>query len=254
MARHQSYTEFKNEIRATANTLLYHRGKIKSGINAVDNGGQPQLAQPEQPQSFQDGSFAKLDPTEQYDAVMAFFKSMKGGGKGGPPRQPGPAQQDGGTRKCVNCGSKEHLTQNCTKPQLSREQRPCWKCGKHGHIGANCPNAGKGGGRGNMNSAEPEPQPQAQGGVNVVFIMDTADPEHYERIVPFNVPSKTSRPVPRVACVEDFITKSSFAALAEGITRRAKRRNATANQVCSRNSKSLIKPFSINTTTQIVEI
>ena len=235
MARNQSYTEFKNEIRATANTLLYHRGKIKSGINAVVGGQQPQPAQGEQEPGTQDGAFSRMNPDEQYDAVMAFFKGMKGGGKGGGPRQPGPAREDGGTRKCVNCGSKEHLTQNCTKPQLPREQRPCWKCGKPGHVGANCPNVGKGGVKGNTNAVEDHPQ--GQGGVNVCFMMDLADSEKYERLTPFQVPSKTARPVPRVPCVDDYITKNSFAALADGATANQARKNR------KRERRLLIKPF-----------
>ena len=143
----------------------------------------------------------------------------------------------------MNCGSKEHLTHACPKPQLSREQRPCWKCGKPGHVGANCPTGGKGGGRGSVNSVQSEVS-QVPSGVNACFMMDTTEPEHYERIIPFNTPIKTSRPVPRAICVDDFITKNSFAELADRATsRRAKRRSATVSATRSRDSKSLIKPF-----------
>ncbi len=38
----------------------------------------------------------------------------------------------------MNCGSTEHLTQACSRPELPREKRPCWKCGKPGHIGRDC--------------------------------------------------------------------------------------------------------------------
>ena len=65
-------------------------------------------------------------------------KGKSKGGKGGDNSggKGGQAPETG--RKCINCGSTQHTTQSCTKPELPREKRPCWKCGKPGHLGADC--------------------------------------------------------------------------------------------------------------------
>ena len=34
--RNERYPEFRNHIRATVNNILYHRGKLKPSVNAVD--------------------------------------------------------------------------------------------------------------------------------------------------------------------------------------------------------------------------
>ena len=42
--------------------------------------------------------------------------------------------------RCLNCGSPEHKTQDCPKPEVPREERPCFECGKTGHLARDCPN------------------------------------------------------------------------------------------------------------------
>ena len=38
----------------------------------------------------------------------------------------------------MNCGSKDHLSRDCTHPQVDKDKRPCFKCGKPGHVSSQC--------------------------------------------------------------------------------------------------------------------
>ena len=144
---------------------------------------------------------------------------------------------------CVNCGSKEHLSSNCPKPQVPREQRPCWKCGKPGHTGAQC----RGGAprlAGMVDGGEPV-QP-------IAFHVGLGPGEHYERILPFTpvgnskAAAKPSRPLPRMVTMADLITGNSFSApTSEVPTRKPRRKRGGAVTVkldgSNGESKHLIK-------------
>ncbi len=67
----------------------------------------------------------------------------KGGGKGAEGAGKGAGAVAANVRSCINCGSKDHLTAACPKPEVPRDQRPCWKCGKLGHLGRDCPGRAK---------------------------------------------------------------------------------------------------------------
>ena len=52
------------------------------------------------------------------------FMNRKGGGKGGRKGEgkggKGSGDGKGGQRHCINCGSTEHLTKDCPKPEVPR--------------------------------------------------------------------------------------------------------------------------------------
>ena len=147
--RNESYVEFRNDVRATLNNILYHRGKLGNSVNTVGKGDAVQ-----QPtgRDDEDGPEDMMN-YEQLEEMLAMMKRTGAGAIRFPRRngaRPGrtdqrkddkakPNSPSTSTRKCINCG-EAHDTRECPKPQLSREQRPCWKCGKPGHIGAQCPN------------------------------------------------------------------------------------------------------------------
>ena len=127
----ETYEDFRNHLIATANNMLFQRGKLPSPVHAVDE------------QATHEGS----DMDEAIIAALGRMGFRKGGGKGRQangesPSPTGHQKTEGAAsaRKCINCGSTQHSTRECTKAQLPKEQRPCWRCGKPGHLGAQCPN------------------------------------------------------------------------------------------------------------------
>ena len=144
--------EFRNEIRATLNNILYHRGKLTRPINAVDlEGGTRDTSGSSPAPSPSNGDEDGPEDMMNYEQLQEMLAMMdktgvkavrfprrngfKPNGKKDEKRSP----PTNGTRKCINCGGA-HETRDCPKPQVSKEDRPCWRCGKTGHIGANCPN------------------------------------------------------------------------------------------------------------------
>ena len=217
--RTESYSEFRNHIRATVNNILYHRGKLKPSVNLADGAPVPE---PEQP-GGDDGNDSGFNVMEEF---MAFMHAKgKGGGKGGgkswqprrdqaPGGRPSAPQEGAGNRKCINCGSTAHLTKDCPKAEVPREQRPCWKCGKPGHVGANCPNS-TGGARpprpaGLVEGAEA--QPAAPGSVSF-FAVEYAKPEDFQPAK--HVAKSINRPLPKDLTMDDFLNDNQYAALAE---------------------------------------
>ena len=150
--RHEKYPEFRNHVRATVNNILYHRGKVEPSVNAVDR-GQPEHHD-QRGHGRQEENGAGEQATSGYTMMEEFMAFMnkkgkgtgkgtgKGGGNGAGGKVGGKGESEG-NRKCIICGSTAHLTRDCPKPEVSREDRPCWKCGKPGHVGANCPNSGQ---------------------------------------------------------------------------------------------------------------
>ena len=151
-------------------------------------------------------------------------KGGKGGNgsKGGPP---GGERQSDGTRKCINCASTAHLTKDCPRAEVPREQRPCWKRGKAGHIGANCPGG----------SRQPSPPSRAAGLVDrpaaeepmTFFMVAHEDAESKGEFIPAKHTAKVpAHPVPKGAELVDFMISNQYAALAEqSADRRARRRS-----------------------------
>ena len=162
-AQPECYIKFRNHVRANVNSILYHRGKIRSPINAVTTCvGQTMAGMDDYDDHHSDDHFMPHDiERSEIDEVLAFMTKM-----GMRPRAPRPGVRtdrrpastpadrrkeprrdqttDGpGNRRCVNCGSREHLTRECPKPEVAKDKRPCWKCGKPGHIGAQCRSSGE---------------------------------------------------------------------------------------------------------------
>ena len=115
----ETFSAFKNHIRTTANSMLYHRGKV-APLNNLQEGEYPE----------------DIDNERNYDEAIAAVQRRfgKGGGKGGrtDPRRPPLNDRDGkgkgagkGSLRCGNCGG-EHGTRNCTKPMLPPEKRLCF--------------------------------------------------------------------------------------------------------------------------------
>ena len=241
--RHEKYPEFRNHIRATVNNILYHRGRLKTSVNAVDDGGQyPQPAEP-QPGAGDGGGQDPGGPGfSMLEEFMAFMKGKGGGkgrkgeGKGGK----GSGDGKGGQRRCINCGSTEHLTNVCPKPEVPREQRPCWRCGKPGHVGANCPSAQR---------PPAQAQPRAAGMVDhsgadpMSFFMIEHAPEEITTngfVKAKHTAKATSRPMPRGITVEDWILPNQYAALAEASAERRARRKTLQTATSSSRKCKLI--------------
>ena len=141
----ESYGDFRNHLVSTANNMLFQRGKFPSPVQVVDDRG-----------GAWEGTNSNVSAETMDDAIVAALGRMgikggKGGGKGATGIKGGGGAGKGGagageanhgTRRCINCGSTQHLTVACNKPEVPREKRPCWKCGKPGHIGADCRSAG----------------------------------------------------------------------------------------------------------------
>ena len=128
----ETFSAFKNHIRTTANSMLYHRGKV-APLNNLQEGEYPE----------------DIDNERNYDEAIAAVQRRfgKGGCKGGrtDPRRPPLNDRDGkgkgdgkGSLRCGNCGG-EHGTRNCTKPMLPPEKRLCFRCNEAGHMSKNCP-------------------------------------------------------------------------------------------------------------------
>ncbi len=150
-SRDEKFSDFKNHIRTTANSMLYHRGKVHP-INAID------AQVNEEPGGEYDDEYA--DELQQaIGAVMRKYGKGKGkgwGGKGGggfggaggagggPKGGFGGKANNGGKGhgsqpKCANCGG-DHDRRACPKAEVPVSQRPCHGCGEAGHIARFCPN------------------------------------------------------------------------------------------------------------------
>ena len=141
MSLGESYEEFRNHLVATSNNMLFQRGKFPSPVQNVEE----ELAGND---SIEDALVAALGRMgfkgKGGGKGKGFGKGTdSGGGKGGFGQGgAGAGGASQGIRRCINCGSTQHLTAACNKPEVPREKRPCWKCGKPGHIGAECRSAG----------------------------------------------------------------------------------------------------------------
>ncbi len=100
----------------------------------------------------------------------------------------------------MNCGSTEHLTQACTKPELPRERRPCWKCGKPGHIGRDC--------RSTAAAAKLVDENQSEEVRHYFGVVDFVDEEGYTTV------GKKGRPVPSQTTFGDYLQTAKREAMA----------------------------------------
>ncbi len=134
--RDEPYEAFRNHVRMQANSVLYHRGKLRGQLNAVDD--EPVKWS----EMIQKIDYDGDDREELLGAIMRKLGMSQRPG----PRAPRPgAAPRADTRpplRCINCGGKDHLARDCNKPQVPPSKRPCFKCGKPGRIGANCRDGG----------------------------------------------------------------------------------------------------------------
>ncbi len=181
----ESYTDFRNHIKSSANTILYHRGKFKAPLHMVEGQAEGHLA------------IAKAD--NRIDEIMAILNKMGFRPRGGQQSDRGRLQLRGAgapgpndrPMKCINCGSTDHLTRACTKAEVPKDKRPCWKCGKPGHLGRDCRSGG-------ATKLVDEP---ANGERECFGLFDHEG---------FAVVKKKSRPMPKGATLGSFIDKNAF--------------------------------------------
>ncbi len=144
----KSYEEFRDHVRAQANHVLYHRGKLKSQINNLEQ--VLELTKDNLPNTndVEELAGAIVQKGELLAAVMKRVNFRAPNGRfnttSGAPRGPNGAL-DG--RRCVNCGSKGHLAAKCPQAAVSPDKRPCYQCGQPGHVARNCPKSSQNGGR-----------------------------------------------------------------------------------------------------------
>ncbi len=180
-------TDFMNHVRATANEVLFHRGKLPNSINAVHAG---EVNQYVLPVDASIPSTAQQSVTGLEEAISAVMGRM-----GFKPNQAGrrePSRKfNDRPQKCPNCGSTEHGRDDCPKPKLPLNQRLCHECGKPGHIASQCT------GRGNRRAG----------------LVDELERDSLG-CVDFQVAEgRRGRPTPKAVTLKDFVptaTRNSF--------------------------------------------
>ncbi len=197
----KSYEEFRDHIKGKANHVLYHRGKSRSQVNAVEH----PMETPEQVNVNGDDDLENLIAVIQKKINLRRGANGQFSGNFGGPGRAGGATLTELVRRCVNCGSKEHLAAKCPKPAVDSSERPCYKCGKPGHLARQCTKGGGGGGGNRPRVHMVDEEPVDFGGM-VVEPPPTADPA-WQRT--------KSRMRPREVTLNDFIApvQNSFAVL-----------------------------------------
>ena len=212
----ETFNAFKNHVKTTANSVLYHRGKTRP-INGLDH------------------REAEIPENEEYnnefdEAIGAVYKRFgkgKGQGKGG--KGGGgtfnlpiyPKQKGGGGKgadwnpKCANCGG-DHERRQCTKAEVPMSERPCHGCGEKGHISRNCPKRQQR----FVKAVDEAPAATAPPGPVIFGCVDFADcsksnADKARMGLPpgFSVPRKAAKPNPRGATLGEFVLTNSFHAL-----------------------------------------
>ncbi len=104
----------------------------------------------------------------------------------------------------MNCGSTEHLTQACSKPELPKEKRPCWKCGKPGHLGREC--------RSTAAAKLVDDDGPTETGRHFFGMVNFADEEGYITV------GKKGRPVPSQITFGDYLKTAKRETVATNLT------------------------------------
>ena len=110
--------EFRDMLTSTADAINYHDGAKSVGIHAIE------------PAAQSDATWQPCAPAnDMEESILAFMKKMGFSGGGARGKGTGKGAKTGGdgpqTRRCVNCGSADHLSAACTKTQVYRDKRPC---------------------------------------------------------------------------------------------------------------------------------
>ena len=131
----ETYAQFQSHVQATVNEILFHRGKLPSQVNAVEN-AQP----PNEPRAMNSGDGDKMSEIESMLGAVMKKMGFQPGGKVGTWREPPRKPPGDRPVRCANCGGLNHTKDECTKTKVPLNQRPCHECGQPGHIAANCKN------------------------------------------------------------------------------------------------------------------
>ena len=212
----ESFVQFKNHVRSTASSILFHRGKLPSPLCNVDHGH----AKDEQG----DEEFDEALNAECREAINAVMRRY-GKGKGKGPKgawlntfNPRPLKGGGkgkGDVKCANCGDN-HDRRACPKPEVPVDQRLCHGCGKPGHISRHCPDKQRA--LKAVDEAPVAPPETSQFGcIDYEDCPKSMADKAKMRIPPgYQLASKTCKPQPRGARLVDFMgtpLKNTFEAL-----------------------------------------
>ena len=131
----EPFTAYRDHVRSAADDVLYHRGRLNSPINNVED-----IAVTSQMEDMIGAIMKK----------MGFQKKLwNNGGNPKTGRDGGQAQGAGGEDRrqrkprCANCSSEKHTAAECDKPKVPFEKRLCHKCGKSGHTAVQCRSGGR---------------------------------------------------------------------------------------------------------------
>ena len=141
MQRGGTYVDFRNHVRSSLNTILYHRGKLNYPTNGVKTFNRIIGGVEDEGEDADEQAGDTTEHSEQFDEFLAFMHKMGMKVPAGPwPRRPrapppraaaktlirgvAPGGPPGGGRRCVNCSDQAHLTRDCPKPELPKEKRP----------------------------------------------------------------------------------------------------------------------------------
>ena len=221
--RDEPYETFRNHVKMQANSVLYHRGKLRGQMNVVND----------QAGTVNDDSMERLielvqnidyNGDDREELIGAIIRKIGGPARPGPraPRAGASTPTDARVstappKRCINCGSADHLARECSKPQVAPNKRPCFKCGKPGHIGSACRSGGA-----SVRTLEENDEPASFGGTMCAVMTN----EDFELVTL----RKSSKPQSRPATLGDFIpteTKNTFETLTK--TEDVVSRNALAS-------------------------
>ena len=128
----EPFSAFRDHVRASANDVLYHRGKLSRPLQNVND---EDAETTDKLENIVGAIMKKMGYQHGRNAAAGRREQARPGGAGGDSaRKP----------KCANCSSEKHATADCDKPKVPFDKRPCHLCGKPGHTASRCRSKGRG--------------------------------------------------------------------------------------------------------------